>query len=73
MSLGNTEVWVGCIKHNENDWKFHSYRGTNLGYDIICESVNSEKEEKEKDLINDILIINLNSLITNIDNFLVCK
>ena len=32
------------------DWKFHSYKGTNLCYDMMCESVNSDQEEK--DLIN---------------------
>ena len=33
-------------KHNDNDWKFHSYKGTKLGYDMICEAVNSDQEEK---------------------------
>ena len=64
---------MGCIKHNDNDWKFHSYKGTKLGYDIICEPVNSDQEEKERDLLNGNRIINLNNLITNIGTFLVCK
>ena len=63
----------GDIKHNDNDWKFQSYKGTNLGYDMICESVKSDQEEKEEDLLNDNRIINLEILITNIDNVLVCK
>ena len=62
----------GDIKKN-NDWKFHSYKGTNLGYDRMCESVNSDQEEKEGDVLNGNRIINLKNLITNIDNFLVCK
>ena len=63
----------GRIKHNENDWKFLSYKGTNSGYDMICESVKSDQEEKQGDLLNDNCIINLNNFITNIDKNLVCK
>ena len=61
----------GRIKHNDNYWKFQSCKGTNLGYDTLCESVNSDQEEKEGDAINGNRIINLNNLITNIDKFLV--
>ena len=63
----------GCIKHNENDWKFKSYKGTNLGYDMLCESVNTEQKEKDGDLLNSKSITNLDNFITNIDKFLVCK
>ena len=59
------------IKHNNNDWKFQSYKGTNLGYDMICESVNSDQEEKEGDLLNGNRMINLKSLITNTNKCLV--
>ena len=38
---------------------------------MICESVNSDQEEKEGDALNSNLIINLNNLIINIDIFLV--
>ena len=62
----------GRIKQND-DWKFHSYKGTNLGYDMMCESVNSDQEEKEGDVLNGNRIINLKNFITNIDNFLVYK
>ena len=58
---------------NDNDWKFKSYKGTNLGYDMMCESVNSDQEEKEGDVLNGNRIINLKNLITNIDKVLVCK
>ena len=44
--LGNTGGWGGRVKHNDNDWKFQSYKGTNLGYGMLCESVNSDQEEK---------------------------
>ena len=40
---------------------------------MMCESVKSDQEEKEGDVLNGNRIINLNNLITNIDNFLVCK
>ena len=62
----------GRIKHND-DWKLHGYKGTNLGDDMMCESVNSYQEEKEGDVLNGNRIINLKNLITNIDKFLVCK
>ena len=25
----------GRIKHNDNDWKFRKYKGTNLDYDML--------------------------------------
>ena len=40
---------------------------------MMCESVNSEQEEKEGNVINGNRIINPNNLITNIDTFLVFK
>ena len=40
---------------------------------MMCESVNSDQEEKEGDVLNGNCIINLMNLITNIDKFLVCK
>ena len=40
---------------------------------MLCESINSDQEEKDADLLNGNRIINLNNLITNIDKFLVCK
>ena len=61
------------MNQNDNDWKFKSYKGTNLGYDVMCESINSDQEEKEGDVLNDNRIINLKNLISNIDKFLVCK
>ena len=71
LSLGHTGGWGGCIKHNDDYWKFQSYKGTNLGYDMLCESINSDQEEKEVDLLNGHHIINLKNFITDIDIFLV--
>ena len=62
----------GSIKQNGN-WKFHSYKRTNLGYDMMCDSLNSGQEEKEGDVLNGNRIINLKNLISNIDKFVVCK
>ena len=73
FTLDHNGGWGGRIKQNDNHWKFQSYKGTNLCYDILCESVNSDQEEKEGNLSNGNYIINLNFLITNIDNVLVCK
>ena len=61
------------MKHNDNDWKFQSYKENNLGCDMLCESVKSDQEEKEGDLPNGNRIINVKNLITNIDKLLVCK
>ena len=38
---------------------------------MMCESVNSDQEEKEGDVLNSNRIINLKYLITNIDFFCV--
>ena len=40
---------------------------------MMCESINSDEEEKEGDVLNGNHIINLKNLISNIDIFLVCK
>ena len=40
---------------------------------MMCESINSDQEEKEGDVLNGNRIINLQNLITNIDNVVVCK
>ena len=53
--------------------KFDGYKGSNLEYDMMYESVNSDQEEKQVDVLNGNCIINLKNLITNIDKLLVCK
>ena len=40
---------------------------------MMCESVNSDQEEKEEDVLNGNRIINLDNLITNIDIFWCAK
>ena len=42
--LGNIGGWEVCIKHNKSEWKLQSYKGTNRGYDMLCESINSDQE-----------------------------
>ena len=73
MSLDRTGGWGGRIKHNDNDWKFQKYKGTNSDYDMLCESVNTDQEEKEGDVLKGNRIINPKNLSTNIEKFLLCK
>ena len=40
---------------------------------MLCESVNTDQEEKEGDVLKGNRIINLNNLITNIEKCLLCK
>ena len=40
---------------------------------MMCESINSDQEEKEGDVLNGNHIFNLKNFITNTDNVLVCK
>ena len=63
----------GRIKHKDNDWKSQKYKGTNLDDDMLSESVNTDQEEKEGDVLKGNRIINLKNLSTNIDNFLFYK
>ena len=72
FTLDHNGGWGGHINKND-DWVKLSYKGTNLGYDMMCESVKFDQKEKEGDVLNRNRIINLNNLITNIDKFLVCK
>ena len=46
FSLDHTGGWGGRMKQKNNDWKFKSYKGSNLGYDMMCGSINSDQEEK---------------------------
>ena len=72
FTLYHTGGQEGRIKQND-DWEFDGYKGTNLGYDIMCESVNSDQEEKEGYVLNGNRIINLKNFITNMDKFFVCN
>ena len=67
--IGHHGGWRGHIKQNDNNWIFHSYKGTRLGNYMLCASIKSDKEEKEEDLLNSNHIINLKIFITSIDKF----
>ena len=71
FNLDHTGGWGRRKNQNYNNWEFRSYKGSNLGYDMMCESINSDQEEKEGDVLNSNRIINLNNLISKIDKFLV--
>ena len=67
FSIGSHGGWGGCISNRMRIiGNVHSYKGTNLGNDMLCDSVNSDQKEK-KILIGN-FIINLNNFITNIYN-----
>ena len=73
FSLDRTGGWWGRMIHNDNDWKFQKYKGTNLYYDMLSESVNTDQEEKEGDVLKGNRIINLKNLRTNTEKILLCK
>ena len=45
-------------KQDDSDWKFQTYRSTNLAYDMLCEPKSSDNEEKEGDNISGNRLIN---------------
>ena len=46
FSLDHTGGWGGRMNQNDNYSEFKSYKGINLGYDMMCESINSNQEGK---------------------------
>ena len=36
------------MNNNDNDWKFKSYKGIHLGYDMMSESINYDQEEERE-------------------------
>ena len=63
----------GAYQKKKNDWEFQSYKGTNIDYDVLCETVNSDQEEKMADILNGNHIITLINLVINVDKCLVCR
>ena len=53
-------------KEDDPEWKFHSYRGTNINYDMSCDPIILENEENEGDNISSNNLSNLKILTTNI-------
>ena len=53
--------WEGQVKpkKDDSDWKFQTYRGTNLSYDMFCAPTSSDNEDKEGDNIRGNRPINL--------------
>ena len=58
---------------NDPEFKFHTYRGTELSYDMLYEPTSSDKKEKEGDNISGNRHINLKILTTNTKEILVCQ
>ena len=74
MSRGGRKIPV-----IEPDWKFEkisrigNYRGTSLAYDMLCEPISSDEEDKELDNITGNCLVNIQNLTANMKKFLVCK
>ena len=43
FSLDHTGGRGRRMNQNDNDWKFKSYKGSNIGYDMMYESINSDR------------------------------
>ena len=54
-------------KQDYTEWKFQTYRGTKLAYDMLCKPISSDNKEKEGDNLSGNRLINLKILTTNID------
>ena len=58
-------------KDDDKEWKFQTYMGTNLDYDMLCDTTCLYNEEKEGDNLSGNHIINLKILTANIEILLV--
>ena len=47
------------LKEDDSEWNFHIYRGTNLAYDMLCDPISSDNEDKEGDNISGNNLVNL--------------
>ena len=56
-------------KYYDKEWKFQTYVGTNLDYDMLYDPTCLDDEEKEGDKLIVNRIINLKILTTNIEIF----
>ena len=55
-------------KQDDAEWKFQTYRGTNLANDMLCKPRSSDNKQKEGDNISGDRLINIKKLTTNIEN-----
>ena len=60
-------------KQYDSDWKFQTYRGSNLAYDMLFETIGPENEDKQGDIINGNCLVNPFVLTTNKEDFSVPK
>ena len=51
FSLSLPGGWEGHIilKQDDPEWKFQTYRGTNLVYEILCETTSLDNDEEDGD------------------------
>ena len=60
-------------KKDDLDWKFQTYMGTNLAYDMLCANIGSDNEEKGGDNISSSRLVNPKKLTTNIEKTLLLQ
>ena len=60
-------------KDDDKEWKFQTYKGTNLAYDMLREPTCLDHKEKKEDNLSGRRLINLKILTTNIEIFCVCQ
>ena len=62
----------GCsnTKKVYSNWKYQTYMGANLDYDMLCEPKSSDNEKKEVDNLRGNHLVNPIVLTTNIKTFL---
>ena len=60
-------------KQDDTEWKFQTYRGNKLAYDMLYDPISSDNKERLVDILSGNRGINLKILTTNIENFLVCQ
>ena len=76
MIFSKSSWWLGARimpKQDGPEWKFQTYKGNKLVYDMLCEPISSDNKNKEEDDISSNHLINLKILTTNKYIFLVCR
>ena len=60
-------------RQDDREYKFNTYRVKNLDYDMLCEPISSDNQEKEGENLSSNCLINIKILISNIDILSVCQ
>ena len=60
-------------RQDDREYKFNTYRVKNLDYDMLCEPISSDNQEKEGENLSSNCLINIKILISNIDILSMCQ